>query len=361
MKRFLAFSFSMMLILAIALPGTFALGEKNYVSIREIRETLPERWTGEYIVEKGAYKQLKKGDTISVDVPIVVPEVDAVPVVRITWEPPVDVEELDESLEISGNEFGAKVIGRNFGKEDFPLPLWDGNITFDPSVPWEDAPAIAMEELKKWFPFMRDKELTPYFQRSYGDSETNGFQCVYFYTTYHGIPHLIRHGFRLDAKGEYNRDSGKPSAPSSAIGMRIKRPGVFWANIYTSKEVGVDVEDIPLLPFEEILKVLEQQVVAGHAYMLNEVRFGYMTFLDPNKKYEEFVLLPVWAAKGRTRSDTSIPFELRTDQAIVDRGGYDSFDVIVVNAQTGQTYDFAHDIRPDRRHVPHIITWDEVK
>ena len=359
MKKFLAFSFSMMLALAVAFPAAPALGEKNYVSIREIRENIPERWMGEYVIKKGDGKNIKDGDTVSVDVPIVVPKVDTVPVVRITYEPPA--EGLDDSFEGIWDRWAAKGIGRESQTIDLALPLMEGNTTFDPSMPWEDAPAIAMEEFQKWIPFMRDKELTPYFHRSYGDSETNGFQCVYFYTTYHGIPQLIADNFQRDAKGEAKPDPEKPRVPPNIVAMRIKRPGVFWAYIATSKEVGVDVEDIPLLPFEDILKRIEQWVVDGHAYMLNEVRFGYMVFIDPNKTGEEFVLLPVWAAKGRTRGDLKLPFDLKTDQAVVDRGGYYSHEIIVVNAQTGEVYDFINDTRPDRRHVPHIITWDEVK
>ena len=121
------------------------------------------------------------------------------------------------------------------------------------------------------------------------------------------------------------------------------------------------MEDLPLLPFDEILKAFERQVKAGYAYSLDEVRFGYMVFIDPDNKGEEFVLLPVWAAKGRTRADLSLPFDLKTDQEVLDRIGYTSSTVIAVNAQTGQVYDFYNDKRPDRRYVPHIITWDEVK
>ena len=144
-------------LLTIAFPGTYALGEKNYVSIKEIRETLPERWTGEYIVKNGAHKQLKKGDTISVDVPIVVSDVDTVPVVRVTWEPPV--EGVDESVEVSVNDWGIKTLGHEFPKDEMSFPLLENHITFDPALPWEDAPAIAIEQLRKWLPFMKDKEL----------------------------------------------------------------------------------------------------------------------------------------------------------------------------------------------------------
>ena len=95
-------------------PGSLAAAD--YVSIKELRETLPQRWTGEYVVEHGAPNQLEKGDTVAVDVPIVVPEVDAVPVVRITWEPPA--EDLDKTLEWYGNTWSYKTVNRNFPQDE---------------------------------------------------------------------------------------------------------------------------------------------------------------------------------------------------------------------------------------------------
>ena len=347
----------LMMAMTALCPGSLAAAD--YVSIKELRETLPQRWTGEYVVEHGAPNQLEKGDTVAVDVPIVVPEVDAVPVVRITWEPPA--EGLDGSLEVVRDDWNAKGINRNFPMDELAFPVLEDHMTFTPELPWEEAPAIAMAEFQKWMPFMKDKELTPYFHRSYGDSAGNGFQGIYFYTTYYGIPHFIgNYPFRQELKSEKSEVEGRAIAPHSMVAMRIKRPGEFCTNIYTSKEVGVDIDDIPLLSFDRIMEVLEQWVTDGYVYSLNEVSFGYMCFIDPEKKGEEFVLLPVWAAKGRTREDLSLPFDLKTDQAVKDRGGYFSSD-IVINAQTGQPYDLLNDKRPDRLHVPHIITWDEVK
>ena len=192
MKKRLCILVAALLMLLPTALSAGSLAAADYVSIKELRETLPQRWTGEYVVENGAYKQLEKGDTVAVDVPIVVPEVDAVPVVRITWEPPA--EGLDESLEVVRDDWNAKGINRNFPMDELAFPVLEDHMTFTPELPWEEAPAIAMAEFQKWMPFMKDKELTPYFQRSYGDSDGNGFQCIYFYTTYHGIPHLIVSG-----------------------------------------------------------------------------------------------------------------------------------------------------------------------
>ena len=359
MKKRLCILVAALLMLLPTALSAGSLAAADYVSIKELRETLPQRWTGQYVVENGAYKQLEKGDTVAVDVPIVVPEVDAVPVVRITWEPPA--EGLDGSLEVVRDDWNAKGINRNFPMDELAFPVLEDHMTFTPELPWEEAPAIAMAEFQKWMPFMKDKELTPYFHRSYGDSDGNGFQGIYFYTTYYGIPHFIgNYPFRQELKSEKSEVEGRAIAPHSMVAMRIKRPGEFCTNIYTSKEVGVDIDDIPLLSFDRIMEVLEQWVTDGYVYSLNEVSFGYMCFIDPEKKGEEFVLLPVWAAKGRTREDLSLPFDLKTDQAVKDRGGYFSSD-IVINAQTGQAYDLLNDKRPDRLHVPHIITWDEVK
>ena len=356
MKKRLCILVAALLMLLPTALSAGSLAAADYVSIKELLETLPQRWTGQYVVENGAYKQLEKGDTVSVDVPIVVPEVDAVPVVRITWEPPI--EGLDESFYISQNEWYSKTIGRNFPMDEMGFPVMEEKTTFDPELPWEDAPAIAIEEFRKYFPMMRDKELTCYFHYSYGESENNGFQFLFFYTTYHGIPHLLDNGTFLHTVKSEAGSNGLTDPPSH-IYMCIKRPGQFWVNIATSKEIGVEIEDIPLLPFEEILKAFERQVEAGHAYSLNEVRFGYMTFIDPEKKGEEFVLLPVWAAKGRTRGDLTIPFDLKNDQVVKDRSAY-GCNSIVINAQTGEVYDLTGDRRENRRYVPDILTWDEV-
>ena len=122
-------TFCMSLLVAVS-AATHALCEQTYVSIQQLRETMPNRWVGEYVVEHGAPNQLEKGDTVAVDVPIVVPEVDAVPVVRITWEPPA--EGLDGSLEVVRDDWTAKGITRNFPTDELAFPVLENHMTFSP-------------------------------------------------------------------------------------------------------------------------------------------------------------------------------------------------------------------------------------
>lgn len=126
---------SALLVMTALSAGSLAAAD--YVSIKELRETLPQRWTGQYVVENGAYKQLEKGDTVPVD---------AVPVVRITWEPPI--EGLDESVSISQNGCGIKGMSRDFSTENLRFPLLESKVTFDPALPWEEAPTIFLHGLE---------------------------------------------------------------------------------------------------------------------------------------------------------------------------------------------------------------------
>lgn len=239
----------------------------------------------------------------------------------------------------------------------------EDGIVFDSSLPWDDAPNIAINTLRQYVPSLKDMQLTCYFKAAYGDSETNGEYYLHFYSTFHGIPFLVGNGFRMGTDGERgaNQKEEESPIPLNIVQTYFKTTDQFWAVIYPSKEVGVDVEDVPLLSFDEILKVLEQRVADGYVHSLNEVRFGYMVFIDPEQKGEECVLIPIWAAKGRTNGDPNIPFDLKTSDEILDAAGYTNLDIIVINAQTGEPYELYYNTRPDRRYVPDIITWDDVK
>lgn len=68
------------------------------------------------------------------------------PVVRITWEPPI--EGLDESVSISQNGCGIKGMSRDFSTENLHFPLLESKVTFDPALPWEEAPTIFLHGLE---------------------------------------------------------------------------------------------------------------------------------------------------------------------------------------------------------------------
>lgn len=334
MRKISTVILSVMLLTAIVGCSAIGNAESQYVSIKEIRETVPERWTGEYTD--------KKGNAIAIDTPIVVPEVDAVPVVRITWGGPYT--NIDQSGSIVESDANHLIV-------EFPTSSNEG-FTCD------QAPEAYVRRLKEMIPDMQNRELANYMLieetiEQYG----KGYRMA-FYSSFHGIPYLISNNFRIDVADE--RTGDLPPVPTNVTQGSLLN-NLVGVTLCAAQEVGIDSEDIPLLDFAEILMAFEQWVTDGYVYSLDEMCFGYMAFIDPNKKGEEFVLVPVWTAKGITRGEVGMPFYPDEDPESLMFMGYMNPTVCAVNAQTGEKYAFVNDASKDRRYVPSIVTWDDVK
>ena len=115
--------------LALTLLCTAARAEGDYVSIREIRNGVPAHWTGMYTD--------REGSAVSIDTPIVVPQVEAVPVVRITWGGPYA--HLDGSVAADENDANHLIA-------EFSTPANEG-------VSLETAPEIYEQRLREKLDF----------------------------------------------------------------------------------------------------------------------------------------------------------------------------------------------------------------
>lgn len=320
--------------LALTLLCTAARAEGDYVSIREIRNGVPAHWTGMYTD--------REGSAVSIDTPIVVPQVEAVPVVRITWGGPYA--QLDGSVVADENDANHLIA-------EFSTPANEG-------VSLETAPEIYVQRLREKIPQLEGRALENYMLLEETGEPYGKRYRMAFYSSFHGIPYLIGNNFRLEVPSE--RPGDLPAVPAN-VTQGCLLADAAGVTLCAPQEVCVDVEDIPLLPFERILPVFEQWVTEGYVYSLDEMRFGYMAFLDPERLGQEFVLLPVWAAKGVTRGEPGMPFSFDEDSESLVFMGYMNPTVCAVNAQTGERYAFVDDTRKDRRYVPDVITWGERK
>ena len=55
MKKHLCILVAVLLMMTLTALCSDSQAAAGYVSIKELRETLPQRWMGEYVVENGAY------------------------------------------------------------------------------------------------------------------------------------------------------------------------------------------------------------------------------------------------------------------------------------------------------------------
>ena len=103
--------------------------------------------------------------------------------------------------------------------------------------------------------------------------------------------------------------------------------------------LGVENENVPLLPFEKILEIFKQQVFMniyiGKDYLGNdshtdmhitEIHFSYMRVRKPNE--EDYWLLPVWDFRGYT-----------TKWADCIDSWWDNFSILTINAIDGSIVD----------------------
>ena len=321
-----------MVALVLALTGSGALAE--YVSITELRASIPERWQGEYTTKEGA--------ALSIDVPIIVPEAETVPAVRITWGGAYS--DLSPNLLVEENNENHLVA--------------EFSTASNQAIRRDQAAETYVQRLREAIPAMRARELENYMLIEESGEPYGKRYRLAFYSTFHHIPYLIGQSFRLEAAGE--AADGLPPVPANVTQGNLLEDRV-GVTLCAAQELGVDVEDLPLLPFERILPVFEQWVTDGYVYSLDEMRLGYMAFLDPAQKGKEFVLLPVWVAKGITRGQTGMPFYPDEDSESALFTGYMNPTVCAVNAQTGQKYDFVNDSSEERRYVPTVLTWAEAK
>lgn len=319
------------LSLALLCSTAAAFAESKYVSIKDILSNAPERWTYEVTSQKG--------DDVKIDTPITI--------LRLKWK----------LLITSPIVWCCITPTPDWEKVDEDSPLHDVSVG---SISYEDAPETLLFQLRSAFPALQERDFECFYQATYANADrSDGFYSVNYYPLYHGIAYLIGQCFWGEAKGESVGDL--PSVPFNGTYGSLRTTDQYTANVSAPKELGMDVEDIPLLPLDDILEVFKQRAKDGYIYSLSEIRLGYMAFIDPDKKGEEFVLMPVWAGRGITRSYLSNPFFPQpSDEAKEDAGFHSSVNV-VVNAQTGEAYEFFYDTSPDRRHVPKIITWDDVK
>ena len=323
-----------LLLLASFIHLNMACGENDYVSMSDIQKNTPSHWINTY--------NTADGRAVSINIPILLPDVEKVPIIRVGWGGPYEIS--DDSALVEENE-------KNHLIAEFKT-VSQKNVTQD------EAPATYIQNLKSKVPSISNIDFENYMLVEENSEQEGHFFRMAFYSCFHGIPYLIDGNYRADVPSEHIDELPAVPSTTSVGGLADDHFGI---TLCSPKEIEIQEDDIPLLPFENIITIFEKWISDGYVYSLDEMRFGYMAFIGPEQKGESFVLIPVWAAKGITRGTTNMPFYPDEDPDSLMFTAYKNPTVCVVNAQTGEKYDFVDNARENRRYVPHILSWSEVK
>ncbi len=331
MNRMKAF---LMIIIFVVILLSSALAQEN-VSISELKATAPAKWTCEI--------QINEGETVTIDAPVHIPDVDAVPLLMVSEAPFI--------YELAGDE--SFLIGKaDVRKRE---EILDPDRFSEIGYPPEDLLAFMQEMLSSHG--VTDVELVLYGATARGPmcyvkqgkvfNRKYSFPCSVADTTKPWKNDTTR-GYHI---GATQKVAGLPVFLSGTI-YPIHSMHTYSHLLFIDKDhysIGihfVTVEetlspDEQLLPFDALLKILSERIRNGNLQTVLEINLGYY-ILDQNlvNQTSETIwqLIPVWQIRGY---DTSLDQRMEgvlSTYSEKDRIKYDPENVysIYINALTGE-------------------------
>ena len=307
-------------------------------NVHEIKETAPKRWCAEF--------QAREGKTVVVDAPVLIPDVDAVPLMRVCKN--FKTYELvgDESFLIGKAD--ARKREEIYDPDQFP----DTEYTYTP----ENLIFFMQDILLSNGVADEDADLIPYRVTALGSmyyvkngktfNRKNSFPASVADTT-KPWNHDQTTGYRMIAT---QRIGGLPVFLSGTVAIGMNSMQTFSSLTYIDSEHysmnlnTVTIEeilspDMELLSFHNIQEILTERIVDGKLQEILEINLGYLCMSGNAAEQNDelsWQLIPVWQIRGY---DTYLdPVHVLSMLSEEDRIKYDPDMIysIYINAVTGE-------------------------
>ena len=349
MKRLL-----ILLIVALVLP--LVVRADSLMSITDLRDQVEAsggRWTQTYTSVRG--------ETISVDVMLDVPDVEAFPILRTTWMPKMTTQFVSD-YGPNGNErtsprWYAYVDRYGFVTADHD---WDFALASNETGRGKtfDHPTVVLQhDYLDWtgaYAYNNDLPVGEAFSfmKSIIEECYSRYGLTYYepYLNYILLEDLLCDGERIREKGAYyfqcnESIRGIPILVSIGKGcnavtpnyrLRIIAPESYSFGCDLQHEVELLTDNVPLLPFESIKHTYEKMIEDGLLRDVYSARLGYVAVYEQGKlDNETFRLIPCWMLLGECY--TSAKEEAKEAPAeITNHFSLATTEAVVVNAQTGK-------------------------
>ena len=327
-KRMMCILFCLLLLPALA-------SAQETVSISELKATAPERWICEI--------QTEQRGTVTIDAPVHIPDVDAVPLLMVSEAPFI--------YELAGDE--SFLIGKaDVRKRE---EILDPDRFSEIGYPPEDLLDFMQEKLSSHS--VTDVELVLYRATALGSmyyvkqgktyNKKYSFPCSVADTT-KPWKHDTTRGYSITAT---HKIAGMPVFLSGTIYPVNSDHTHSWL-YYIDKDhysIGLNTitvaetlsPDVHLLPFIALLEILSERIRNGNLHAVLEINLGYY-ILDQNlvNQTSETVwqLIPVWQIRGYDTSLDQLLEGILSTYSEEDRIKYDPECVysIYINALTGE-------------------------
>lgn len=384
--------------LAVVLISSQAFADQPTLSISDIYHQAQSGWHQSY--------DTARGETVAVDIDVIVPAVSAFPCYYAEDMPPVngvptsknDLAEYGEAATINNPGFfrydwpnrsiqqqwrtAARKNGtmlETFG-EPRALVLRYGHFDMDtaysvnnPST-MRDAGTFMAECVQTFFPdqaveliphwlhahidpgkYKKNKAINDY-EKVRDDPDFQGCLFAYFDQTIDGIP-VLGYGYQgfADYKGAGMRDENKETLGGICItqGMRdIGREELYRSlQLKLISVTDLIAEDVPFCSLDAVIQTAEQLINAGQLRTVDSLRLGYVVWLDQTNVYK---LMPTWVIEGELFANATAGY--RTAMTILTDTPSEYANVYI-NAQTGELIDPWKSNKNRAYDAPNLITW----
>lgn len=344
-----------LLLVALLLP--LVACADSLISVSDLRDQVEAsggRWTQTYTSVRG--------ETISVDVALNVPDVEAFPVLKTSWMPKLPDQLVDDygpngidrteprwyayidrygfvtvdhdwDFTLGKGEAGS---GKKFSYPGELLPLdnldWNGAYAFNNDLQVGEAYAFMKQVIQECYTRYGYEFYEPelMYIMTADPPLCNGvpirekgaytFNC---YVAFHGIPLILSEGQGCNKVN-----------PWYTLKIQSKDSYAFTGILH--REIEMLHEDIPLLSFEAIKPVYEEMITSGLLREVFDVRLGYIAIYEDGKiENEVFRLIPCWVLYGEYHDSVKDGEDLSKTETS-DYYTRAKTKSIVVNAQTGK-------------------------
>ena len=370
MKTILTAAVAVALLLGSIVPASAA----QYVSIEELNETLPARWTQAYET---------KWRTIEIDVQPYVPDAEEMPVLYVIPAPEKpDVAPLGASWESQPNDEGGFFAMQDDGGDaevrhaEKKLGGTTTTATFYPPYDmnkiYAENSALTLHdvlsELTNIFTLIEEDPNNWHFDKpikvlcndtvskTTGESLLPGSYGIFMDQQLSSIP-LYCHV--MDAM---DNSRGREASYYTILLYSFsdhENAYFAWQKLKTAEVLATDV---PLCNFSVVKKTLEDEINAGHIRKIFDLDLGYALYNDPNADYKSvgapFYAAPVWRVNCLYIESGKKEMRDYTGFDVPERGAIEC-KTVLVNAQTGALID-PHDNRRGCGDYQGFIAWEDV-
>lgn len=382
-RRFVAALVMMLLVLA-NMPAAKA----QSLGIRELAAEAAGGWHRTYQAH---------GRSITVDIPVQVPQVDRFPLLHASRMPASAVvprsaankwAEIEDGIVFNEDQsfrydshsprekakLAAKAPTPPARGDTSTITLHFNSLSPDTPYSWgnpatiREAEAMLHEAWARFFPEEEALSLLPRAVTAYSayrnvDAKTGEFTgepwadfepplLVYFDQVLQGIPLMGYAHSSFSTFAGHRREEPFIFVGAAAVLQEQKSIGLtpfHSAQFQVLKELHPSESDLPLCSLDKVIASYEELIVQGKLRSVSSLRLGYIAWFD-SKAAQSFTLNPTWVLEGELYKDPK-------QAGWTGTGESPHFGMVLVNAQTGDLIDPWNAAVNRAWQAPRVIKW----